>query len=349
MSRTQSFPSIPIRRSAANVNASSLFHEETGLRILLAFSALAWACPVAAQVTVRAVAESELKVGATLNEFGGRFWYDYKRVPIGQDLGTRMTLRARVSPSAFSGEAVAQTSVIIPFGTLAVSVTDTARTSFSGAGLPTRSYNASCGWHQVAIMFSAAVPTAGYLEVVAAGSRPGTVKIDNRILNSGTPVVLTSRPLKIVVSSNVRSIRSFSGQHSDYSYITVTFRPSAGVLRTIGTPCGPELGAAYERTSSLKPQYLTLRVSGSKSPLYGVIVVGLQSLSLALPPLGCVLRTNPLVTVLVVASSTGEATLATAVPATTAPGLFYLQYAAVIPHAGGTAWTMSNALGLRVQ
>ena len=90
-------------------------------------------------------------------------------------------------------------------------------------------------------------------------------------------------------------------------------------------------------------------VRGSHAPVYGLYAFGVQGLSLPLPPLGCVLRTNPLVTVPAVVTSTGEATLALPLPATVGIGQYFIQYAAVVPHAGGAAWTMSNALDLRVQ
>jgi hypothetical protein len=302
-----------------------------------------------AQVTVKAFAETELRASATLNEFGGRFWYDYKRIPIGKDLGTGLYMTAQLPANPYRGSAVAVTGVTVSASTLSVTVADTASTSFSGNPLPTRQFSALCGGHEVAILFTAGVPTAGYLEVVANGSSPGSAKLYNRTLDSGTAAVLTRRPLKVVVSSGVNSRRFSSGQHFQDSRVTVRFRPSAGVLRTIGSPCGPEFGAVYERTATLKPQHLTLLVSGSSAPVYGLYAFGIQSLSLPLPPLGCVLRTNPLVTVPASVTSTGEATLALPLPATVGIGQYFIQYAAVVPHAGGTAWTMSNALELRVQ
>jgi len=101
--------------------------------VKLAVIVLVCLSPVPAQVAIKAVSNTQLRVKAIVAEVSsGRSWSDSKTIPINQDLGTSRLLSAKAVSSVYPEVAVAQTGVSISASKLSATVTDTATSTFTG-------------------------------------------------------------------------------------------------------------------------------------------------------------------------------------------------------------------------
>ena len=176
----------------------------------------------------------------------------------------------------------------------------------------------SAGPHSVRVSLSSPVPVTGHVLVSMSGSTgigymsnavaswridvgdDRSVESSGGISGNGSasgfverPLVLGPVPSNILLEAHVRArAYPFLGSASANMTLTVDFRAGPGRLSTIGAPCGPQLVGTLRRNGTASD--LRLDASSTVRAPNAFLLVGTQALSLALPPTGCVLRTDPI-------------------------------------------------------
>ncbi len=131
--------------------------------------------------------------------------------------------------------------------------------------------------------------------------------------------------------------------------IILSLAETAGTLHAEGALCGPALGAHAFREQVGPDTVVRFATSGSTITPYAFFVVGVQPLSIPIPPFGCVLGTEILAPVPTIVDPTGRASLEASLPSDI-PNTFRVQYlAATLDAFGNPEWRTSNVARITIE
>ncbi len=204
--------------------------------------------------------------------------------------------------------------------------------------------NAQSGANELLATFSSPVPTAGRLDIdiTSSSQYSATATVGVDVGDDGKLELSTAGQSKVDVVLGpwglpvaLKSLCAASQLAQAKSLIKVSFVPNSGRFTVVGTSCG---GATLQ--GSYTGSHLEFRIDTIPQGQYPVLVIGIKAQSVPIPPAGCLLHTDLLVSIgLPTNGNRARLDIPVAKPPT---GRFRVQFFSV---AGG-AWRSSNALEL---
>ncbi|MBK8977923.1 MAG: hypothetical protein IPM29_18610 [Planctomycetes bacterium] len=178
----------------------------------------------------------------------------------------------------------------------------------------------------------------------------GTVDLQSGLASVTLPAILEQTlsvgpgGLDVVLEgSAAASLLTFFGS----STVSLSFAPTGAHVTRSGAPCGAELAARYYREPVLLTNNRRFELAVERAPVtpYAFFVVGVTPLQLAIPPLGCLLRSDILVPLPATVDPLGRAALTLPVPATLAAFDARIQFvAATLDPVLGELWRTSEVV-----